>query len=97
MLPVTCRHCGIESFTEFPAEVVKVALTQWNNLALHADCHAGTWDASESEMKRISDYLMSCTGDAVFADRCNRPDFALKVVLIGNRNFWMKGCASKLS
>jgi hypothetical protein len=56
-LPVTCPICGTESVTAFPALVVLTALTRWNNMALYASCHEGSWNASPAEIERIRAFL----------------------------------------
>ena len=59
LLPVTCPICGLESMTAFPVQVVAIALSRWNNMALYASCHEGSWSASPSEIAKIRDFLGS--------------------------------------
>jgi hypothetical protein len=56
-LPVTCPQCGVDSWFEFPVQVVVIALTSWNNMALRASCHEESWSATESELTKIRDHL----------------------------------------
>jgi len=56
-LPVNCPRCGESSWSEFPVEVVRIALTQWNNMALYCHCHEANWSASPEEIQRIRVYL----------------------------------------
>jgi hypothetical protein len=56
-LPIKCPQCGTESLTEFPTIVVATALTQWNQLQIHANCHPKPWDASAAELQAIRNHL----------------------------------------
>jgi hypothetical protein len=57
LVPVRCPICGQESVAIFPAIVVVVALTRWNNLGLHSSCHLASWNASKLELKNIRAHL----------------------------------------
>ena len=57
LLPITCPQCGLESLVEFPVIVVVAALTRWNQMALHAGCHDGSWNASPAELARIRSHV----------------------------------------
>jgi hypothetical protein len=56
-LPVVCPRCGAVSMSEYPIQVVLMALTRWNNMALYCNCHESPWSASPADMQRIRDYL----------------------------------------
>jgi len=43
--------------SEFPVQVVLIALTRWNNIALYASCHDAKWSARPAEVQQIRDYL----------------------------------------
>lgn len=44
--------------SNFPIGVVIVALTQWNQMALHASCHESSWNASPSDLQAIRAYII---------------------------------------
>ena len=56
-LPTKCPKCGGESLVEFPVIVVATALTKWNHMALRANCCRVSWNASDSEIQQIKEYL----------------------------------------
>lgn len=56
-LPVKCPKCGEKSLSAFPARVVQIALTRWNHIALYADCHGTSWDASDEEMEALRAFV----------------------------------------
>jgi hypothetical protein len=43
--------------TAFPVIVVVTALTHWQQMLLHADCHEGTWNATPAELDVIREHL----------------------------------------
>ncbi len=55
--PVRCPRCGLLTTMTSPALVVDTALNRWNNMRLHADCHAVSWDANPQELRSIRAYL----------------------------------------
>jgi hypothetical protein len=46
--------------TPFPVIVVVTAITRWRQLKLHAECHAGAWNATAFELALIHHHV----GDA---------------------------------
>lgn len=56
-IPVRCPKCGTFGITEFPIQVVAIALVKWNNMCLYAPCHEGCWDASDKELEAIRRHL----------------------------------------
>jgi hypothetical protein len=55
--PVTCPKCGKERLTKFPLNVVADALLRGSGIRLVSACHGVTWDATESELEQIRQYL----------------------------------------
>jgi hypothetical protein len=62
--PVTCPKCGTERLTEFDAFVVADALVRGSAICLVATCHDVIWDASETEVEQIREYLGATCGIA---------------------------------
>jgi 5-methylcytosine-specific restriction endonuclease McrA len=56
-IPIRCTVCGKTKLVEFPTLVVVTALTRWNHMRLHSDCHHSAWDAGRSELTDIRNYL----------------------------------------
>ena len=56
-IPVRCPKCGASGTSEFPIQVVAIALLKWNNMCLYAPCHEGGWDASDKELEAIRRHL----------------------------------------
>ncbi len=42
---------------EYPALVVEIAMTRWNNMRLSSPCHDVGWDASPAELRAINEFL----------------------------------------
>ena len=57
LMPVQCPKCGGKSLSAFPILVVQIALTRWNNIALYANCHEESWDASEEEVVALRAFV----------------------------------------
>jgi hypothetical protein len=55
--PVNCPLCARELLTELSAIEVEEALTVGAVIRLRAACHDVYWDASESEVEQIRQYL----------------------------------------
>jgi hypothetical protein len=56
-LPVSCPRCGQSSQTEFPLQVVLIALTRWNNMALYCHCNESNWTATQEEIQMLRAFL----------------------------------------
>lgn len=63
--PVNCPLCARASPTEMPVGLIAEALIAGSTIRLHASCHDVYWDASESEVEQIREYLgaAALTGD----------------------------------
>ena len=59
LVPVTCPQCGTESVTRLGVSWVADALIAGTALRLAAKCHPVDWEASESEIEQIREYLMA--------------------------------------
>jgi hypothetical protein len=57
LIPVTCPACGALNLMEYPAIVVAVATTRWNNMLLTSPCHDVAWDASHAELTAIREFI----------------------------------------
>jgi len=68
LLPVKCPICLQESLTGFRFSIVATALAT-GSLRLYANCHVASWDAGESELEQIREFL-----DATWSESQN--DFA---------------------
>jgi hypothetical protein len=54
--PVKCPICSEEVLTGFRLSVVAHALDT-GDIRLYSNCHLVSWDASESEIRQIRDFL----------------------------------------
>jgi hypothetical protein len=63
LVPVTCPQCGAESVTRLGVSWVADALIAGKSLRLTAKCHSADWDATESEIEQIREYLMAACID----------------------------------
>jgi hypothetical protein len=62
--PVTCPVCARALLTELPVAQIAEALIMGSSIGLHAKCHDVYWDATESQIQQIREYL----GAGVFTD-----------------------------
>jgi len=70
---VTCPVCRRESPAGFRFSVVAEAL-QTGDIRLYSSCHVAGWDASESELAQLREYL-DATWSESLREACN--DFSL--------------------
>lgn len=54
--PVKCPICSKEVLTGFRLSIVAHALDT-GDIRLYADCHLASWDASDTELRRIREFL----------------------------------------
>lgn len=59
LVPVTCPQCGAESMTRLGVSWVADALIAGKALRLTTKCHSADWEASESEIEQIREYMMA--------------------------------------
>ena len=55
--PVTCPLCARELLMELPVALVAEALVKGSPIRLRASCHDICWDATQSEVEQIREYL----------------------------------------
>lgn len=55
-LPIRCPICRQELLTAFRISVIADGLAN-GDIRLYVDCHVASWDASQSELERIRQFL----------------------------------------
>ena len=60
--PVCCPLCARELLTELSAAEVEAALSAGSAIRLRAACHDVYWDANESEIEQIRQYVGATRG-----------------------------------
>jgi hypothetical protein len=69
--PVTCPKCRQESLATLPLGVVASALIGGQAIRLHASCHDVYWDAHDSEIEQIREYMATPSLHALQANGDN--------------------------
>jgi hypothetical protein len=55
--PISCPLCARESLAQFPSGLITEALIVGSAIKLHANCHDVYWEANESEVEQIRQYV----------------------------------------